>query len=154
MIASLAGAWRAFEGLAPEPDGHLRCELRATSEHEVACALWPRGVEGMLQGFGTSRAWLRVLCGSIEEERYLPQPCGEWNYERRVHGVGDSFELPPHALHRLSARRTAQLLIALSPRPSVRVVPFDLVDLEALRRARLRVTRDESRAGRDPSWDP
>jgi|GEM_PF-6376416 hypothetical protein len=154
MSASLAGAWRAFDGLGPEPDGHLRCEIRASSDHEIACALWPRGVEGMLQGYGASRAWLHVLCGTIEEERYLPLSGGEWSYEHHVHGAGASFELPQHALHRLSARRTAQLLVALSPRPTVRVVPFDGVDVEALRRARLRRARDESRAGRGPSWEP
>lgn len=154
MTAWLGDAWRVFDGVAPEPDGHVRRVLASSAAHEVVAALWPRGVEGLLHGHGAASSWLRVLSGRLEEERYVPLGGGEWRYERALLGPGATSALPPHALHRLVARGGAQALVVLSPRPARSVMPFEIADIDALRRARRAAAQDRARVGRGPSWEP
>jgi alkylation response protein AidB-like acyl-CoA dehydrogenase/mannose-6-phosphate isomerase-like protein (cupin superfamily) len=124
---SIAQITEYLNGLTPEflpalpAPGSGRSYQRAVlsrDEHkEVIAAHWVAGGESVLHSHEQSAAVYRVLSGSIEEERYIPEGDG-YRYELVTLRAGEETSLPPGAFHRVRALEEAVTLHAYFPPPA------------------------------------
>ncbi len=118
---------------------YLRTLIERTERHETSRAHWVGGRSCVLHGHSESHVLLRVVSGTLVEERYLPDGQGGYRFELQTLEKGQESFLPRGAFHRLHCLKDAVTLHAFSPPPAdaTSPVPFPTY-VNALEAARQR----------------
>ncbi len=123
--------------MPPENGAYFRTLIERDARHETSLAHWLAGRSSTLHGHSESQVLFRVVCGTLVEERYLPESGGTYRYELETLEAGQESHLPRGAFHQLHCLKDATTIHAFSPPPSdaTSPVPPDLVPaLEAAKR--------------------
>jgi alkylation response protein AidB-like acyl-CoA dehydrogenase len=128
------GALEPWAGAA-----YMRTLLHLDDRFEVAAARWAADRSCALHGHSDSTVLLRVLGGSLVEERYLPVADGRYRYECAVLRAGDESYLPPGSFHRIWCIDEASTVHAFSPPPvdATSSVPAELGPVLAEAKSRM-----------------
>jgi alkylation response protein AidB-like acyl-CoA dehydrogenase len=116
---------------------YLRTLIERNEIHETATAHWLAGRACHLHGHQESEVLLRILSGTVVEERYLPEGPGGFRYEIETLEAGQESYLPRGAFHRLHCLKDAATIHAFSPPPidATAPVPSDIAPaLESTKR--------------------
>lgn len=103
----------------PQPESHepySRHVLLDTPELLIVAARWRAGAKCDLHGHSDSTGLYRIISGTVEEERYVPQE-DKLRYEVELLAQGDESLLPSGSFHQLRALEETITLHAYSPRP-------------------------------------
>lgn len=136
--ASLLGlGWGEIRALAPTraPNGGSHAVLGKSELHRTSAAWWPRGAIHEIAVRDAAEVWVHVVAGELALERWAQGEDGAWRDEGARARAGESLRLCASALHRLTARRAASVIVVSSPPDAI----DDSVDrplLQMLRRAR------------------
>lgn len=84
------------------PDGYDRAVLYVDERLEVVAIHWPAGSVSPLHGHGESSTLLRVINGSLIEDRYVPVGEG-LRFESAPLKAGETGYLPEGSYHRVVA---------------------------------------------------
>ncbi len=117
-----------FDGQLGADAAYRRNLIRRDEFYEVAGARWAAGRSCVLHGHSDSAVLLRVLSGSLVEERYFRQRNGRYRFETSVLRAGCSSYLPVGTFHRLWCTEEAATVHAFDPTPvdPVSAVPASL----------------------------
>ncbi len=124
---------------SPAPGAaYLRTLIERTQQHETSRAHWVGGRSCVLHGHSESHVLLRVVSGTLVEERYLPDGQGGYRFELQTLEKGQESFLPRGAFHRLHCLKDAVTLHAFSPPPdATSPVPSELRPVLEAARQRL-----------------
>jgi alkylation response protein AidB-like acyl-CoA dehydrogenase len=104
---------------SPAPGAaYLRTLIERTQQHETSRAHWVGGRACVLHGHSESQVLLRVVSGTLVEERYVPDGQGGYRFEIQTLEKGHESFLPRGAFHRLHCLKEAVTLHAFSPPPA------------------------------------
>ena len=121
----------------PQNGVYFRTLIERTEIHETTITHWLAGRSCDLHGHQESEVLLRILSGTVIEERYLPDGPDTFRYEVETLQAGQESYLPRGAFHRLHCLKDAATFHAFSPPPinATAPVPSELVSaLEAAKR--------------------
>jgi len=96
---------------------YTRTLLHLDEFFEVAAARWGANRSCPLHGHSDSTVVLRLLSGTLVEERYLPDADGQYRYDCTVLRAGDESYLPPGSFHRIWCIEDAATVHAFAPPP-------------------------------------
>jgi alkylation response protein AidB-like acyl-CoA dehydrogenase len=122
---------------SPQNGAYFRTLIERNEVHETAMAHWLAGRSCDLHGHQESEVLLRILSGTVVEERYLPDGPGQYRYEIETLEAGQESYLPRGAYHRLHCQNDAVTVHAFSPPPldATAPVPTELAPtIEAAKR--------------------
>jgi len=126
----------------PEPtdtERYARLVLVDTEDLLIIAARWREGARCDLHGHAESAGLYRIIQGTVEEERFVPN--GEkLKFETEVLKTDAESYLPAGSFHQLRAKADAVTLHAYSPRPSDAVSQVDAQDRLRLDEARRQAT--------------
>ncbi|MDQ3033804.1 MAG: hypothetical protein M3Y87_15415 [Myxococcota bacterium] len=135
---SLLGlGWGEIRALAPtrERSGGSHAVLGRSELHRTTAAWWPKGAIHEISVRTSAEVWVHVVAGELALERWARDDEGAWRDEHARAGAGESLRLGADALHRLTARRAASVIVVSSP-PDAIEDPVDGPLLRLLRHAR------------------
>jgi alkylation response protein AidB-like acyl-CoA dehydrogenase len=125
---------------SPAPGAaYLRTLIERTQQHETSRAHWVGGRSCVLHGHSESHVLLRVVSGTLVEERYLPDGQGGYRFELQTLEKGHESFLPRGAFHRLHCLKDAVTLHAFSPPPADATSPVPTELRPVLEAARQRL---------------
>jgi len=138
----------ATQPAAPsEGAAYSRTLIERGPRHETSVAHWVGGRSCKLHGHSDSEVLLRVVSGTIVEERYLPDVDGNYRYELHTLESGQDSYLPRGAFHRVHCLKDAVTIHAFSPAPIDATSPVPSELLPVLDGARHRLLDWVSPAG-------
>src|ERR1700722_14894886 len=124
---------------SPQNGMYFRTLIERNEFHETASTHWLAGRACHLHGHQESEGLLRILSGTVIEERYLPDGPGTFRYEIETLEAGQESYLPRGAFHRLHCLKDAATVHAFSPPPmdATAPVPSELASALAAAKRRL-----------------
>jgi alkylation response protein AidB-like acyl-CoA dehydrogenase len=126
-------------GMPPADAAYFRTLIERDAQHEISMAHWMAGRSCSLHGHSDSQVLLRILSGTVVEERYVPDGRGDYRYELQTLEQGQESHLPRGSFHRLHCLKDATTIHAFSPSPADATSPVPPEILPALERARRRL---------------
>jgi alkylation response protein AidB-like acyl-CoA dehydrogenase len=148
LAQALAGVDAGSIAGIPMPEvekGYHRVILSQDHEKELCAARWLAGAESMLHGHGDSAAVYWVVCGTVEEERYIPEG-DTYRYERAVRQAGSRVFLPPGSFHLVRALEPSLTLHGYAPVPVDHTSPIPAPVRKLLEEARKAVCEPRVRS--------
>jgi alkylation response protein AidB-like acyl-CoA dehydrogenase len=124
---------------SPPNGAYFRTLIERNQIHETATAHWLAGRSCHLHGHEESEVLLRIVSGTMIEERYLPDAAGSFRYEIETLEAGSESYLPRGAFHRLHCLKDAATVHAFSPPPMDATAPVPAELAPALEAAKCRV---------------
>jgi alkylation response protein AidB-like acyl-CoA dehydrogenase len=123
----------------PQNGNYFRTLIERNEFHETASTHWLAGRSSHLHGHQESEVLLRILSGTVIEERYLPDGPDTFRYEVETLEAGQESYLPRGAFHRLHCLKDAATVHAFSPPPmdATAPVPSELASALAAAKRRL-----------------
>jgi alkylation response protein AidB-like acyl-CoA dehydrogenase len=133
-------------GVPAENAAYFRTLIARDTRHETSLAHWLAGRSSTLHGHSESQVLIRVVAGTLVEERYLPESDGTYRYELETLEQGQESHLPRGAFHRLHCLIEATTVHAFSPPPSDATSPVPAELVPALEEAKTRLLEPLSAA--------
>ena len=98
------------------PQSYARVVVQAKPELELIAARWREGGNCVWHGHSGSAALYRVVQGTVQEERFMPEG-DSYRYETATLHAGECSYLPPGSFHRVEAQTEAITVHGYSPAP-------------------------------------